>query len=77
MINLKLLNVISAIGMLFSINCVNAQLPSSDPAYALVWADSFPNTVPNSVIIDTSKWNQIWTWNQSDSVAFNSCDIKQ
>ena len=73
--NLKILSIIVTVLMLF-INNVKAQIPSSDPAYHLIWADSFPNTIPNSVKIDTSKWYQKWGWNQSDTFIHN-CDTSQ
>lgn len=59
--------------MLFGIQIAKAQLPSTDPAYYLAFVDSFPTIVPNSVKIDTSKWDQMWPWNQADSVVPN-CD---
>ncbi|NVO03566.1 MAG: family 16 glycosylhydrolase [Bacteroidetes bacterium] len=63
---------ITVITVLLFINKAKAQLPSMDPAYQLVWADSFPGTY--GVRIDASKWNQLWPWNQADSVAQSMCD---
>src|ERR1051326_5330662 len=48
-----------------------AQPPNNDPAYTLVWADSFKTA---GVQIDTNKWEQKWGWNQGDSVALCGCD---
>ncbi len=69
--NFKTLIIVIATTMLFGIQIAKAQLPSTDPAYYLAWADSFPHLVPNSGLIDTAKWSQIWGWNQSDSVEKN------
>lgn len=41
----------------------NAQIPANDPAYILVWADSF-----NGSQLDTNKWIQRWPWGIGDSV---------
>jgi hypothetical protein len=60
--------ILMAMLLLLNIKYSKAQLPSSDPAYTLVWADSFNTT---GVQIDTSKWGQRWRWNQADSVAYD------
>ena len=54
-----------AIGILFLAKLSLSQVPNNDPAYELVWADSF-NT--SGVQVDTGKWAQKWPWNMSDSV---------
>jgi hypothetical protein len=61
---LKTIGIIVVAIMLF-INHIKAQLPSSDPAFQLVWADSF-NTA--GYRIDTTKWSQKFGWTQADSV---------
>jgi hypothetical protein len=64
--NFKILNIIIATVMLFCIQIAKAQLPSSDSAYHLVWQDTFPTW--NGYKIDTSKWDQKYSWNQADSI---------
>lgn len=69
MINLKPFYAIVLSVLFLTMDTVKAQWPSNDPAYTLVWADSFPGTFGGK--IDTSKWNQKWPWNQPDSISLN------
>jgi hypothetical protein len=41
-----------------------AQLPSSDPAYELVFVDEF-----NGTTLDNTKWSQKTSWNQASNTA--------
>jgi len=73
MSNFKLFSMALIMIMLSSVKNTKAQLPSSDPAYTLVWADSFNYSGPQ---IDTSKWRQKWGA-PGDSVAKNNYDTTQ
>lgn len=73
--NIKTICIAISAIIIFNINHAKAQLPSSDPAYQLVWADSFPGTY--GVNLDTDKWKQKWDWNQSDSVGRIPCDTSK
>lgn len=64
--NLKTISIAVIAMLFFSAKQAKAQLPSSDPAYKLVWADSFNTTV--GYRIDPAKWNMKFNWNQKDSL---------